>query len=354
MVKKLRLKESVNTMPDNVYDSIALLGYTCALAANDFHHIHLCAEGDKFQEIHESADKYLADVRELGDICLELAKEGNIELMNETYALDILKDNGGSDWQVSDKASYGFEEAFTEMSNILSDLTQGITLIEAMDGVTSDVISVMDEWARKFSKEVNYFIAKKLGKNEEVLMSQNESLRNRRFKESVSNKDIETVIKAALDIYTKDDFDAVAGSLLTINKKLFLKYRGKELSGEYSYPALGKEIADDLYYMINESMKRNRKGSLKESYKDSEAYKKLAEYDYILDANGDNITIKWPDGDVYAKFHLVPPTEEDLADGLDEWLVYADGQLANNSFDYYPATYDQAVKCAIEYFWSHY
>ena len=93
---------------DNVYDSIALLGYTCALAANDFHHIHLCAEGDKFQEIHESADNYLADVREFGDICLELAKEGNIELMNETYALDILKDNGGSDWQVADKASYNF------------------------------------------------------------------------------------------------------------------------------------------------------------------------------------------------------------------------------------------------------
>lgn len=273
MVKKLRLKESVNTMPDNVYDNIALLGYTCALAANDFHHIHLCAEGDKFQEIHECADKYLADVREFGDICLELAKEGNIELMNETYALDILKDNGGSDWQVADKASYNFTEAFTDMSNILSDLTQGITLIEAMDGVTSDVISVMDEWARKFSKEVNYFIAKKLGNKEEVLMSQNESLRKKRFNES---------------------------------------------------------------------------------YKDSEAYKKLAEYDYILDVKGNDIAIKWSDGDVYAKFHLVPPTEEEFADGFDEWLVYADGQLANNSFDYYPATYDQAVKCAIEYFWSHY
>ena len=65
MVKKINIKESVNTMNDSIYDNLALLGYTCSLAANDLHHIHLCATGDKFQEIHECADKYLGDVREL-------------------------------------------------------------------------------------------------------------------------------------------------------------------------------------------------------------------------------------------------------------------------------------------------
>ena len=191
MVRKLKINESVNIMPNEVYDNIALLGYTCTLAANDLHHIHLCAEGDKFQEIHECADKYLDEVRELGDICLELAKEGNIALMNETDALAILKDNGGSDWQVANEDSYNFKEAFTAMSNILSDLTEGITLIEDMDGVTSDVVSIMDEWARKFSKEVNYFIAKKLDRNEEILMGQNESIyRHRKFKKSVNPKSI--------------------------------------------------------------------------------------------------------------------------------------------------------------------
>lgn len=283
MVKKLRLKESVNTMPDNVYDSITLLGYTCALAANDFHHIHLCAEGDKFQEIHECADKYLADVREFGDICLELAKEGNIELMNETYALDILKDNGGSNWQVADKASYNFTEAFTDMSNILSDLTQGITLIEEMDGVTSDVISVMDEWARKFSKEVNYFIAKKLGKDDEVLVGQVES----------------------------------------VNRKMCK--------------------------------------SLKESsYKDSNVYKEVTNYPYGVDVKPlkfgkYEVSITFDDGDLYTKYTLIAPTDDELADGLDEWLVKDEhNTIINERFDYYPTNLDEAVVCALQHFWGSY
>lgn len=284
MVRKIRIKESVNTMNDSIYDNLALLGYTCSLAANDLHHIHLCATGDKFQEIHECADKYLDDVREFGDICLELAKEGNISLLNETYALEVLKDNGGSDWQVADKDSYNFEEAFTQMSNILSDLTQGITLIEDMDGVTSDVISVLDEWARKFSKEVNYFIAKKLS-NEEILVSQ------------------------------------------------------------------------------TESVKKNCKGSLKESYKNSPYYKKLADYDYICEVEGNTVTIKWADdGSVYAKFTLTSP-EEVFADtdidphddfskryGWDCWFIN-DG---NGPIDTSAKTYDDAVVAAIRYFWNHY
>ena len=99
-----------------------------------------------------------------------------------------------------------------------------------------------------------------------------------------------------------------------------------------------------------------KQSKLKESkgYKDSEPYKKLIDYSYILDVKGNNVIIKFSDGDVYAKFKLVPPTPEDLRDGLDEWLVYADGQLANNSFDFYPRTYDEAITSAIRYFWSHY
>ena len=364
MVRKIRIKESVNTMNDSIYDNLALLGYTCSLAANDLHHIHLCATGDKFQEIHECADKYLDDVREFGDICLELAKEGNISLLNETYALEVLKDNGGSDWQVADKDFYNFEEAFTQMSNILSDLTQGITLIEDMDGVTSDVVSVLDEWARKFSKEVNYFIAKKLS-NEEILVSQTESVkkRNRKVKESVSKKDIKTVMKAAVDVSTKDELTKVLGSLLSIDKQLYLKYCEMAKNNKLSPAYIGKKISDDLYYVVNESVKGSRKGSLKESYKDSPYYKKLADYDYICEVEGNTVTIKWTDdGSVYAKFTLTSPEEvfadtdidphDDLskAYGWDGWFIN-DG---NGPIDTSAKTYDDAVVAAIRYFWNHY
>ena len=90
------------------------------------------------------------------------------------------------------------------------------------------------------------------------------------------------------------------------------------------------------------------------SYKNDEAYKKLLEYDYILDTSDDGCVIKFSDGDPYATFRFVTPTEEELADGLDEWLIYADGDLINERLDYYPTNYDEAVKTAIRYFWSHY
>lgn len=331
MVKKLNLKESVNTMPDNVYDNIALLGYTCSLAANDMHHIHLCAEGDKFQEIHESADNYLGDIRELGDICLELAKEGNIELMSETYALDILKDNGGSDWQVADKASYSFKEAFTEMSNILSDLTEGITLIEDMDGVTSDVISVMDEWARKFSKEVNYFIAKKLGNNEEILMGKNESFnKHRKFKENVSPKDIETVMKAAVNVCTEDDLDAILGSLITINFTMYKSYSEKVRSGKYSPSYLGKCISDDLYDMLKYD-RLNKKESFKKCKNMSENYASKYEGYSWLDAYGimGEVNEVWSFDDLknyYYNEHDNDPVIS-VYDNFDDWFFDTIGNM---------------------------
>ena len=161
MVKKLHIKESVNLMSDEVYDNIALLGYACSLAANDLHHIHLCAIGDKFQEIHEDADSYLSRVRELNDFCLEIAKEGGLETYNETYALDVIKESG-NDWKVSEGSSYDFQEAYEEMQIILSDIVQFIVIIQGLEGVSADVSSELDTYCREFTKAVNYFIEKKL------------------------------------------------------------------------------------------------------------------------------------------------------------------------------------------------
>lgn len=283
MVKKLRLSESVNIMPDLVYDNIALLGYCCALAANDFHHIHLCAEGDKFQEIHEDAESYMYRVRELGDFCLELAKEGGLELYSETVAYDVIKDSG-NDWKIADAKSYQFKEAYTEMSNILHDIVEFIIIIEGMEGVTSDVTSVLDEYARKFSKDVNYFIAKKLTEKESVLVGQAESMR---------------------------------------------KISNKTMTESYNY-------------------------------EDSNVYKSVTDYGYVVELNRKSnrsyeLTVKFSDGDKYTHFTLVPPTTEELADGLDEWLVKDEhGQMLNGRFDYYPTNLDEAVVCALQQFWGSY
>ena len=165
---KLFLDESVNLMDADLYDNVALLGYCCTLAYNDLYHIHLCAKGDKFQEIHQDAEVYYGKMSELGDFCLELAKEGGLELYNETHAYEVIKDSG-NDWAVEEAASYDFKEAYTAMSNILSDICKFINIIEDMDGVTSDVTSTLDEYLREFTKAVNYFIASKLDEDTDIL-----------------------------------------------------------------------------------------------------------------------------------------------------------------------------------------
>lgn len=189
-MKKLYIQEDlVNLMDAQTYDNVALLGYACTLASNDLHHIHLCAVGDKFQEIHEDAEKYMDRVQELGDFCFELAKEGGISLYNETYALDVLKDEG-SDWQVADKNTYDFIEAYTQISNILSDLCEGIKLVQETEGIKSDVASELDTYLREFTKDVNYFINKKLYKSEDdILVSGNANESYRKICKKLKRKD---------------------------------------------------------------------------------------------------------------------------------------------------------------------
>lgn len=157
----VKLNESVNKASAEVYDRIALLGYACVLASNDFHHIHLCAIGDKFSEIHGTAESYQYTMKNLSDFCFEVAKESDIKLMNESYALQILSDEG-IDWKVEEQDEYRFEDAFRAMSSILSDIAEFITEIYNTEGITSDLVSSLDDYLRQFTKDVNYFIDSRL------------------------------------------------------------------------------------------------------------------------------------------------------------------------------------------------
>ena len=47
---------------------------------------------------------------------------------------------------------------------------------------------------------------------------------------------------------TINDLDSILGSLLTVDKNLYLKYSNKAVHDNYSASALAKDISDDLYY----------------------------------------------------------------------------------------------------------
>ena len=291
MVRKLKINESVNKMADEVYDNIALLGYACTLAANDLHHIHLCAIGDKFQEIHESADDYLSKVRELNDFCLELAKVGGLETYNETFANDVIKD-AGNDWKVAEDKEYDFVKAFTEMSNILTDLSQFIMIIEELEGVTPDVTSVLDDYLRGFTKAVNYFIDKKLANDEDILTSGTVDIDVESFRRNKRRTVKESVISDRFEVrgYYDSDYRGLTDSesfdwydeakdyaheLLMSGKDVIIKdiKTGNEVKiacGEYNYKfdgdfCINKDIYNFEQAIQNESVKRDRKRLTKES-----------------------------------------------------------------------------------------
>ena len=82
--------------------------------------------------------------------------------INETFAFGVLEDNG-NDWTVEEANSYYFTEAYEAISRILSVLCDQIILIQEKPDITSDVSSELDNYLREFTKDVNYFINKKLG-----------------------------------------------------------------------------------------------------------------------------------------------------------------------------------------------
>ena len=71
---------------------------------------------------------------------------------------------------------------------------------------------------------------------------------------NISNKDIKAVMKAAIEISNKEDLDKVISSLNMIDKKLFNHYCEVARSGKQSPAAIGKDISDDLYWMLDKSI----------------------------------------------------------------------------------------------------
>lgn len=85
-------------------------------------------------------------------------------------------------------------------------------------------------------------------------------------------------------------------------------------------------------------------------YKDYWVYKEILDYEYIVDITKSSVTIKFDDGDVYAKFTIRKP---DPHDPDDVWAAYLDGELVSDSFDY-TDSYNDIVCGCLHYFWTRF
>lgn len=81
----------------------------------------------------------------------------------------------------------------------------------------------------------------------------NRRFRTRRMvKESLTKHQYDILQNACMNCNTINDLDGILGSLLTVNKSLYLKYSNKAVHDNYSASALAKDISDDLYYAFPE------------------------------------------------------------------------------------------------------
>lgn len=190
----IKLIEKTNLNSSAVYDSIKELAYMCALASNDMHYMHLKCYGDKFQECHEKADEYLDELRELCDFCFELYSEmSGAVIDNETFASQQVPT-----WATVPQQDYDFVSFFYTAKDILTAIVNKMIEIQNIPEITSDIVSEFDTWVRKFTKEVNYFIARRIGDTEgepvyrESIMSA--SVRNRkRYDEAMYAESLDTL-----------------------------------------------------------------------------------------------------------------------------------------------------------------
>lgn len=63
----------------------------------------------------------------------------------------------------------------------------------------------------------------------------------------LSTKDVETIMKAAVDVTTSEDLEKVMSSLYLYDKKMWAEYSEMIRSGEYSPASIGKMISEDIY-----------------------------------------------------------------------------------------------------------
>lgn len=148
--------ESTNLAPDEFYNEIELLGQMFNLAAADFKHIHLVTFGHNFNDSHSMMDSYNEKCLGYMDSCFELCMESGVIPRNTAKSLEYV-----DSWEPAEKDSYDYQVAFQTSENILTNLVNKIKEIRSIENIPTDIQSLLDEWLRDLTREINYFIRRR-------------------------------------------------------------------------------------------------------------------------------------------------------------------------------------------------
>lgn len=78
------------------------------------------------------------------------------------------------------------------------------------------------------------------------------SIESSKLSATILPKDIQSVMKAAADIRSREDLDSVISSLLSIDKNMYTKYCALAKQSKSSPAYLGKKISDELYFLLQD------------------------------------------------------------------------------------------------------
>ena len=134
------------------------------LVNNDFHYIHLLAEGNDFDKIHDLAQSYYEKIEPEVDLLMELALENGADIFNYTMAGQLLNMAGKvlPAYQPEDLKSYG------SYQQVIIRLIEKITIYrEALQELrnsttNASIQSKLDDMIRYWEKEQRYRLARRL------------------------------------------------------------------------------------------------------------------------------------------------------------------------------------------------
>lgn len=132
---------------NNIYNIAACTATVCS---NDIKYMHLLADGEDFDKIHNLAEEYYAQLSDDADYLYELAIEHHEHITNPNFALEEL-----DDYDIQAKSSYDYPELIKNLKEIIS---RYINCLQTIRDVTTenDVQSFCDDKMRFWKKELNY------------------------------------------------------------------------------------------------------------------------------------------------------------------------------------------------------
>lgn len=125
------------------------------LVGNDFHYMHILADGVDFDKSHNLAEQYYDKIADESDYLLELALEFDAPVLNPTNALTYIPSYIPE--------SLGAYDYLTLIEHLSEKVAVYIGALKALHQFTPDnsVQSWIDDTVRDWEKELNYRLARR-------------------------------------------------------------------------------------------------------------------------------------------------------------------------------------------------